>query len=57
MQGTARIDMEKEIESRRLAIEKKQVEMDARAIRRVLSALESEQEKRVTNDEALNTLK
>jgi hypothetical protein len=49
--------MEKEIESRRIAIEKTQVELDAKAIRRVISALESGQEKRITNDEALNTLK
>jgi hypothetical protein len=48
--------MESELESRRIAIEKTQAEMDATAIRRVISALESGQEKRVANDDALKIL-
>jgi hypothetical protein len=54
MQSTAH--MESELESRRIAIEKTQAEMDATAIRRVISALESGQEKRVANDDALKIL-
>ncbi|MDR1042764.1 MAG: hypothetical protein LBL54_02540 [Clostridiales Family XIII bacterium] len=56
MQDTARIDTERELESRRIAIEKAQAEMDASAIRRAISALDSGQEKRITNDEALKIL-
>jgi len=53
MRNTAQIEIERELESRRIAIENTQTELDAAAIRRVLSTLESGQEKRVTNDDAL----